>query len=327
MTDQRLTQLTSAIAILHVTVAVWTGLLTVNSATPATTDTASSNPPSQVQHGDTTTATDPVAAPPSRDGQNPPPDDVADYPGGNATRLHTADGHPLPGDVFLLLATAGSNAHARLYDQTPYTHDHGTAADTHHSNLIAVETVAAITGHDVDPLELTTAPGGGSSAGITYAIAYLNIISNGAFTGDVRVAATGQLGRKGYVHPITAIDEKTAAAHHAAADVVFTPSTPTTEHLDRYSARHVGELFRAAFTNNTLAEERQLDHYHNWGATRPDGLDVVGVRHIADIAAYLCGTGSNYACTITNHLHNDITGTPTTAPTDTQHTPIAAPIR
>jgi hypothetical protein len=330
MTDRRLTQLIAAVAILNVTFAVWTGLPTIISVAPAAMDTASGSPRRQVQRDVGTTATDPVAATSTRDDQNPPPDATADYTGGNATRLRTADDSPLPGDVFMLMATAGSDAHARLYDETPYTHDRGVAADTHHSNLIAVETVEAITGRDVDLLELTTAPGGGSSAGIAYAIAYLNIISDGAFTGDVRVAATGRLGREGYVHPITAIDEKTAAAHHAAADVLFTPSTPTTEHLDLYSARHVGELFRVAFTDNPLAEERQLDLYHSWGATQPDGLDVVGVRHIADVAAYLCGAGSSYACTIVDQLDDHVTGIPTAAPaapSDTRQTSTAAPIR
>ncbi|MGI9646337.1 MAG: hypothetical protein ACR2O6_13610, partial [Ilumatobacteraceae bacterium] len=28
-----------------------------------------------------------------------------------------------------------------------------------------------------------------------------------------------------------------------------------------------------------------------------DGMDIVGVRHIGDIAAYLCGAGSEVACT------------------------------
>ena len=330
MTGRRLTQLTSAIAILHVAVATWTGLPTVVSVAPAGLDTTSSNPPGPVQRSDGRTATDLVAAPPAGDGQTPPPDAVADYSGGNAARVGTADGNPVPGHVFLPMATAGSDALARLYDGTPYTHDRGTAPDTHDSNLIAAETVAAITGHAVVLLELTTAPGGGTSAGIAYAITYFNIISDGAFSGEVRVAATGRLGRKGYIHPINAIDEKTAAAHHAAADVLFTPSTPSAEHLDRYSARHVGELFRAALTHSPLAEERQLDRYHSWGATRPDGLDVVGVRHIADVAAYLCGTGSDYACTIADQLGDEVTGTPAiapVAPSDTRQTSTAAPIR
>ncbi len=244
----------------------------------------------------------------------PTPDATADYTGGLAARLHSTGSTPIPGDVFILMATYGSDNSARLFDRTPYIHDKGTAADSHESNVDAAAVVEAITGADVDLLDFTTAPGGGPSAGITYTIAYLNIISDGAFTGDLRVAATGRLGSDGYVQPILAINEKMAAAHLADADVLFTPSTPGAEHLADHSARDVGELFRARNTGASLADERELGSYRSWGATRPDGLDVVGIRHIADVAAYLCGNGSTYACDVTDYFEDRIIGTP--APSD-----------
>jgi len=255
------------------------------------------------------------ALPVTDDDRRPTPDASADYTGGIATRLHTADGTPVPGNVFLLMATAGSDATAQLFDETPYTHDNGTAADAHESNVAAVDTVETVTGTDIDLLELTTAPGGGPSGGITYTIAYLNVLSDGAFTGDLRIAATGRIGTHGYVDPINAIDEKTAAAHLADADVLFTPSTSTDQHLDTYGARHVGERNRARHTGNPLADERRLDNYHAWGADRPDGMDIIHVRHVADVAAYLCGTGSTYACHITELLE-DTTTEFTTKPVD-----------
>lgn len=205
----------------------------------------------------------------------------------------------------MLMAVAGSDNDARLYDRTPYTHDNGTAADSHESNLTAVDTVETITDADVELLELTTAPAGGPSAGITYTIAYLNVISDGAFTGELRVAATGRIDKHGYVGPINAIDEKTAAAHLADADVLFTASTPTDGHLGAYAARHVGERTRARNTGAPLSDERQLDNYTTWGATRPDAMDIVHVRHIADVAT--CGTGSSYACHITDLLDHTTT--------------------
>lgn len=236
------------------------------------------------------------------------PDSVAQYVGGIAARIYTVDGAPVPGNVFVLMATAGSDEHARLFDQTRYTHDNGIASDTLESNLTAVEVVETITGADLQLLDFTTAPGGGPSGGLIYAISYLNVVSDGAFTGDVRVAATGQLGAHGYVHAITAIDEKTGAAHLADADVLFTPSTPSIDNIEAYATRQVGELFRARNTGAPLAEERQLDNYHNWGTDRPVGMDIVGTRHIADVAAYFCGTGSDYACEIVDVLADDIFG-------------------
>jgi len=259
-----------------------------------------------------------VVAPSSHNGRPVAADVVAGYVGGIAARVHTAAGSPVPGNLFVLMATAGSDAQARLYDQTSYTHDYGVHTDAVESNITAVETVEAITGEDLDPLVLTTAPGGGPSGGLIYAITYLNIISKGAFTGDVRVAATGRLSSHGYVHPINAIDEKIAAAHLADADVLFTPSTPTNENIEAYGARLVGELFRARNTGAALAEERRLDNYRNWGAEHLNGMDVVGIRHIADVAAYLCGAGSNYACSIVDILGDDVVGeraSPTTPTT------------
>lgn len=249
----------------------------------------------------------PVVVTSSDDDRGPTPDATADAAGGIAARLHTADGTPIPGNVFLLMATEGSDATARLYEDTPYTHDNGTAPDAHESNLTAVDTVETITAIDIDLLELTTAPGGGPSGGLPYTVAYLNIISNGAFTGDLRIAATGRLGTHGYIDPINAIDQKSAAAHLADADVLFTPSTPTDHHLDTYNTRYVGELFRARHTGKPLTDERQLDNYHTWGTDQPDGMDIVHVRHIADVAAYLCGTGSSYACHVTELLEDTTT--------------------
>jgi hypothetical protein len=46
-------------------------------------------------------------------------------------------------------------------------------------------------------------------------------------------------------------------------------------------------------------------------------MDIIYVRHIADVAAYLCGTGSTYACHITELLdHTTTEFTPKPAPAD-----------
>lgn len=330
MTHRRLTQVISAVAMLHLTVATWNGLPTVVPVAPTVIDTASGDPPVRVQHDDRTAAADEVAATPSRNGQQPPPDEVADYAGGIAARLHTADGHPLPGDVFMLMAVAGSDAEARLYDRTPYTHDNGVAADSHESNVTAVAVVETITGADLDLLDLTTAPAGGPSAGIAYAIGYLDVISDGAFTGDLRIAATGRIDHHGYVGPITAVDEKAAAAHLADVDVLFTPSTPTDGRLTTFAARYTGEHHRTSHTGTPLADERKLDNYTAWGATRPDGMDVVHVRHIADVAAYLCGAGSTDACHVMDLLGpttTEFASSPTDTALHTEHGVLPGAIR
>jgi hypothetical protein len=299
-------------------------LTTIGTPAPADANNAAGSTESAAHQ--TANPTPPIPVTHSSTDRGPTPDATAEYTGGIAARLHTTDSTPSPGNVFILMATPGSDSPAQLYDHTPYTHDNGTAADAHGSNIDAAAAAEAITSADIDLLDFTTAPGGGPSAGITYTIAYLNVISNGAFTGNIRIAATGRLATNGYVRPINAINEKTAAANLADADVLFTPSTPDAQHLNTYSARHVGELFRARNTGTTLADERNLDSYHTWGATRPDGLDIVGIRHIADVAAYLCGNGSTYACHVTDHYNNTIIGAPASSdgPDETSATLVPA---
>lgn len=294
--------------------------------TPSPTDATNVAGSTESEAHHTANPTPPIPVTSSDSDREPTPDATADYTGGIAARLHTTGSTPIPGNIFILIATPGSDNPARLYEHTPFTHDNGTAADAHESNIDAAKLVETITGTDLDPIGLTTAPGGGPSGGITYTIAYLNLVSNGAFTGDLRIAATGELKPHGYVHPINGINEKTAAAHLADADVLFTPSTPDAEHLDTYSARQVGELSRARSTGATLADERQLGNYHTWGASRPDGLDIVHVRHVADVAAYLCGTGSAYACEVTDHYDDMIIGEPsrTDGPDAVSQTPVPA---
>lgn len=228
----------------------------------------------------------------------PGPDRTAPSAGGIAARVRTDDGTAVPGDLFVLMATAGSQVHARLYDATPFTHRYGRHADTEASNDTARAAIEELLGDEVPARSFTTPPGGGSSTGLPYAIAYLNLVSGGAFTDRFGVAATGRIDEVGYVHPVQAVDEKTAAAGLAGADVLFTPSTPGHDALDEYGARFVGELHRVRLSGRPLAEERHLDRYREWGSDGPAGMDVVGVRHLGDVAAYLCGAGSSFACDV-----------------------------
>lgn len=230
------------------------------------------------------------------------PDQVADHVGGIAARLRRSDGTPLPGHLYLMMATVGSREHARLFEQTPFTHNHGQHADTIESNHLAIEAAEAITGNDIEHIEFTTAPGGGPSGGLIYLIAYLNLISHGAFTGQLIVAATGQVEDEGYIGHIKGVDEKLGAADLAEADVFFTASTPSHAKVAEHAERHAGHIYRTRHGQATLASERGLDDYQTWGTTRPDALDVVKVGHVADVAAYLCGATSNYACSIADQL-------------------------
>lgn len=234
------------------------------------------------------------------------PDEVADFAGGIAARLHGEDGIPLPGDVYLLMAQAGSDAAARLYDGTAFRHDGGEHDDTRRSNLDAVALVEALTGEDVDPLDLTSAPAGGDSGGVAYALGYLDVSSGGGFTAELSVAATGRVHRDGYLEPIVAIVEKTAAAALAGADVLFTTSVPNESAIVDHAARLVGDMRWTPSPDTDLAEQRHWDRYRQWGADRSGGMDVVTVRHFGDVAAYLCGAGSVLACELVDELTSPV---------------------
>ena len=242
------------------------------------------------------------------------PDLVAEYAGGLAARLHVAGNDPIPGEVYLLIATDGSDEAARVYDRTPFRHDGGAHENTRDSNLAALEFVEDITGEDLEPLDLTSAPGGGGSGGVAYAIGYLDVVSGGRFTAGLRVAATGRIRADGYVEPIAAVDEKTAAAVLADSDVMFTASVPREATIAAHGARFVGEMHWSRSPDATLGEERHWHRYQGWGAGRPEGMDIVAVRHIGDVAAYLCGTGSIHACRLADELATR-PETATTAPT------------
>jgi hypothetical protein len=230
------------------------------------------------------------------------PDAVADHPGGIAARLHGADGRPVPGHVFLLIGPATGTDRARVYDATPYTHGGRQHPDTVATNVVANQAVRTITGSDVEIVDMTSATGGGTSGGLTRAIAYLNVVSDGEFTEDLRIAATGTLSPEGHLGAIDHIDTKTVAARLADADVLFSPTLPTSGISSAHGARVVGESTRASGAGGALNDPGRLDVFHRWGAGRPDGMDIVDVRHLIDVSSYLCGTGSAFACEVTEAL-------------------------
>jgi predicted S18 family serine protease len=189
-----------------------------------------------------------------------------------------------------------------VYDTNAYLHGEARHPDTVTSNVVANRLVRSITGSDVAVIDMTSARSGGPSGGLTRAIAYLNVVSDGAFTGELRVAATGQIDPDGYLRGIEHIDAKTAAASLADVDVLFTPTVPTSNAGDAPAARIVGEIARDTTSGDSFHDPDRLRTLRQWGATRPAGMDVVDVRHVIDVSAYMCGAGSAFACEVTEVL-------------------------
>jgi hypothetical protein len=237
------------------------------------------------------------------------PDVISDdIIGGYAIRLHTVNGTALPGDVFLLAAHGVNDRKVFVFDDTPYTTTSDRAhADTIAANINAHHVATTITGSDVPLLDLTTSGGGGPSGGVAYTIAYLDVISNGGFTGDLRVAGTGRVWPGGRYNPVDGIEQKVAAAYVADVGVMFSAGMPTT--LSEAHDLPV-RIERASLTNIDTARaslSERVEMYTELGVTRPtDGLDVVGISHVIDIAAYLCGSGSDYACEIVDLIDDSM---------------------
>ncbi len=66
----------------------------------------------------------------------------------------------------------------------------------------------------------------GTSAGIVFALADIDLLTPGRLAADLRVAGTGSIGSDGTVTAVRGVDAKLAAARLAHADVMFAPDFP-----------------------------------------------------------------------------------------------------
>lgn len=231
-------------------------------------------------------------------------DVTATYRGGAAARLRTAYDAPVPGDVFVLMGAPGLDRPARVWNATPYPWSRPDEhADSAQSNAAARLLVKALVGDRIEAQRFTTPSGGGPSVGLPYTLGYLNLWADGGFTGATSVAATGRLGSFGWIDPVLALDEKFAVAVAAKVDVVFTPTWPDDALVALHGARRVGSLGSNRVPGAPVADARGWEEYRRWGAERQAGrVDLVGVRHVGDVAAYLCGTGADAACDLLGEL-------------------------
>ncbi len=91
---------------------------------------------------------------------------------------------------------------------------------------------------------------------------------------------------------------------------MFTSATPAFFTVDSYGSRFEGELHGARRTGQPLAAERNWSGYELLGAQRPGGgMDIVAVAHVGDVAAYLCGAGSEFACEVRASMDDTTIGT------------------
>jgi hypothetical protein len=128
----------------------------------------------------------------------------------------------------------------------------------------------------------------GRSAGLLFALAYLDLLSEGALAGDLVVAATGAIASDGRVTPVRRVDVKLAAARLTRPDVVFAPAFPP----GSGEVTDVGPQGGPSATGRTVGDQLNTAGYEAAGrraAAEPGPVALVAVDDIRQALAWLCG--------------------------------------
>ena len=139
----------------------------------------------------------------------------------------------------------------------------------------------------------------GSSAGLMFALTYLDLLSPGRLVGELRVAGTGGIGPDGRVFPVSHVEVKVAAALLTHPNVVFTPRP--SKMIDQAT------IFESVPTLPYGAGDSVSDwlHLRTYGEAgrqaghHPGVTAFVVVHDIRQALAWLCGrTGDRQVCAL-----------------------------
>jgi hypothetical protein len=133
----------------------------------------------------------------------------------------------------------------------------------------------------------------GPSAGLMFALTYIDQLTPGALVGDLRVAGTGSIGKDGVVLPVSNVEIKVAAALLAEPDVIFSPRpSKFVENTTVIESEHT----RIPADGYTIGEWLNVRGYEQAGrdaANRPGVTAFVVVHDFRQALAFLCGRTSN----------------------------------
>jgi hypothetical protein len=129
----------------------------------------------------------------------------------------------------------------------------------------------------------------GPSAGLMFALAYIDLLTPGALVGDLRVAGTGGIRPDGLAFRVKGIDVKVATAMLARPDVVFVTRLPkSVEDVTIVESQHE----RIPVNGYTVGEWLNVAGYERAGrdaARHPETAPVVLVHDLRQALAWLCG--------------------------------------
>jgi len=227
--------------------------------------------------------------------------------GGNADRFEVGDG----GDVaersaWYLLSYVVGGDRIQVHDHGA-TSTTGVASDIAKSENTAWHVAAAVLGGRggiARPGEIPawarprTGASDGTSAGIVFALADVDLLTPGRLAGDLRVAGTGAMGSDGVVTGVRGVDAKLAAARLAHVDVMFAPDFPAgTLSVTRVIA-HVG----SNDPERSIGDWLNAAGYESAGrraAVVGGRIALVQIDDVRQALAWLCGrTGGRVVCAV-----------------------------
>ena len=146
-----------------------------------------------------------------------------------------------------------------------------------------------------------TAGSDGTSAGIVFALADIDLLTPGPLAGNLRVAGTGTIGSDGVVTAVHMVDAKLAAARLAHPGVVFAPNFPTGTGPVTVVASHEG----VPSAGRSIGDWLDTAGYERAGrvaGSRPTAQALVQIDDVRQALAWLCGrTDLPATCAIAHH--------------------------
>ncbi len=149
----------------------------------------------------------------------------------------------------------------------------------------------------------------GPSAGLIFALAYIDLLTPGPLAGELRVAGTGGIAIDGLAFRVTGIDVKIATAMLDATHVIFITERPTSiDDVTIIESRSI----RLPTPGRTFAQLLNTSGYEQAGrvaAGHPGKVAVVVVHELRQALAWLCGrTGSASTCAVAHASANSVLG-------------------
>jgi hypothetical protein len=240
--------------------------------------------------------------------------------GGQASRIELDDADLTAAlSAWYRLAAVDGGTHLRVFEHYP------TAIADPDPDIIRSESVAwqlanKIAGQGGDSLasnrfpswaRFRTSNDTGSSGGLMFTLAYIDVLTPGALVGTVRVAGSGGIGPDGVVFPVSNLEIKVAAAMLTRPDVIFTTRPP--KQVQNVTIVE-SQLSRHPTGGYTVGEWLNVIGYEQAGrlaASHFGTVAVVVVHDVRQALAWLCGrTQSAVACEVARGSANLPIGTP-----------------